>query len=76
MYTATWSFTLREKHRLRVFENGVLRKLFRNEEEEVAGGWGRLQNEKLHNLSSSPNVISVIKSRVKWVRHLTHMGER
>jgi hypothetical protein len=48
-----WSLTLREEYRFRVFENGVLRKIFVPKREEVAGGWRRLHNEELHNSSSS-----------------------
>jgi hypothetical protein len=44
------SLTLREEHRLRVFENRLLRKIFGPKREEVAGGWRRLHNEVLHNL--------------------------
>jgi hypothetical protein len=50
---------LREAHRLRVFENRVLRRLFGPKREEVAGGWRRLHNEELHNLYASPNIISI-----------------
>jgi hypothetical protein len=46
----TWSLTLREEHRLRVFENRVQRKIFGRKTEEVAGDWRRLHNEDLHNL--------------------------
>jgi hypothetical protein len=46
-----------------VFENRVLRGIFRSKREEVAGGWRRLHNEELHNLDTSPNIIRVIKSR-------------
>jgi hypothetical protein len=59
----TWSLTLREEHRLRVSENRVLRGVFGPKREEVTGGWRRLHNEELHNLYSSPNIITVIKSR-------------
>jgi hypothetical protein len=58
----TWSLTLREEHRFRVFENRVLRR-FGPKRKEVVGGWKRLQKEELHNLYASPNVIRVIKSR-------------
>jgi hypothetical protein len=57
----TWSLTLGEEHRLRVFEKRVLRKIFGPKGEED-GSWGKLHNE-LHNLYSSPNIVRVIKSR-------------
>jgi hypothetical protein len=48
----TWSLTLREEHRLRVFENRVLRRIFGPKRYEVTGGWRKLHNEELHNLNS------------------------
>jgi hypothetical protein len=72
----TWSFTLREEHTLRVFENRVLRKIFGHKREEVPGGWRRLHNEELHNLYASPNTIRVIESRLMGLTdHLTCIGE-
>jgi hypothetical protein len=59
----TLSLTLREEHRLRVFENTELRGIFGPKREAVAGGWRRLHNEELHNLYTSLNIIRVIKSR-------------
>jgi hypothetical protein len=59
----TWSLTLREDHRLRVFENRVLRKIFGPKRDEVTGGWRKLHNEELHSLYSSPSIIKVIKAR-------------
>jgi hypothetical protein len=56
----TWSLTLREEHRPRVFENRVLRRIFGPKRDEVTGEWRRLHNEEL-NLYSSPNIIQVIK---------------
>jgi len=53
----TWSLALKEEHRLRVFENRVLRRIFWAEREEVAGGWWRLHNEELHNLYGSPILL-------------------
>jgi hypothetical protein len=53
----TWSLTLREEHRLRVFENRVLRRIFGPKIDEVTGSWRKLHNEKLHNLYSSPSII-------------------
>jgi hypothetical protein len=52
---------IREGHRLRVFENRVLRRIFGTKKEEVAGGWTRLHNEELHNLYATHNIIKVIK---------------
>jgi hypothetical protein len=63
----TWSLTLREEHRLRVFEKRVLRRTFGPERDEVTGGWRKLHNEELHNLYSSPSIIRMIKSRrMRW----------
>jgi hypothetical protein len=59
----TWSFTLREEHRLRVFENMVLRRIFGPKRDEVTGGWRKLHNEELHGLYSTPSIIRVIKAR-------------
>jgi hypothetical protein len=58
-----WSLTLREEHRLRVFENTVLRRIFGPKRDEVTGGWRKLHNEGLHNLYFSPCIIRIIKSR-------------
>jgi hypothetical protein len=57
------SLTPREEHRLRVFENRVLRRIFGPKRNEVTGEWKKLHNEELHNLYSSPNTIRQIKSR-------------
>jgi hypothetical protein len=59
----TLSLTLREEHRLRVFENRVLRKIFGPKSDEVTGGWRKLHNEELHGLYSSPGIVRVIKAR-------------
>jgi len=58
----TRSLTLREEHRLREFENRVLRRIFGPKRDEVTGEW-RKRNEELNNLCSSPNIIPVIKLR-------------
>jgi hypothetical protein len=73
----TWSETLREERRLRVFENRVLRRIFGPKRDEVTGGWRKLHNKKLHNLYSSPNTIRMIKSRrMRWTGHVALMGEK
>jgi hypothetical protein len=59
----TWSLTLREENRLRVFENRVLRRIFGPKRDEVMGDWRKLHNKELHNLYSLPNIIRMIKSR-------------
>jgi hypothetical protein len=56
----TWSLTLREEHKLRVFENRVLRRIFGPKRDGLAGGWRKLHNEELHNLYSSPSIIRII----------------
>jgi hypothetical protein len=71
----TWSLSLREEHRLRVFENRVLRRIFGPKREED-GPWRKLHNDELHSLYSSPNIVRAIKSRrMRWVGHVARMGE-
>jgi hypothetical protein len=66
---------LREEHRLRVFENRVLRRIFGPKREE-GGSWRKLHNDELHSLYSSPNIVRVIKSsRMMWARNVARMGE-
>ena len=57
----TWSLTLREENKLRVFENRVLRRIFGPRRDEVTGEWRRLHNDELNDLYSSPNIVRVIK---------------
>jgi hypothetical protein len=72
----TWSLTLRKEHRLRVFENRVLRRIFGPKMDEVTGEWRKLHIEELHNLYSSPDIIRQVKSRrMLWVEHVARMGE-
>jgi hypothetical protein len=57
----TWAFTLKEEHRLRVFENRVLRRIFGPKRDEVTGKWRKLENEELNDLYSLPSIVRVIK---------------
>jgi hypothetical protein len=61
LYGCETSLILREEHRLRVFENRVLKRIFGPKREEMVEGWRKLHNEVLHNLYSSPNIIRIIK---------------
>jgi hypothetical protein len=60
----TWSLTLREQHRLRVFQNRVLKRISGLKKDEIMGGWRKLHNEELRNLYFSPNIIRMIMSRM------------
>jgi hypothetical protein len=71
-----WYLTFREEHRLRVFENRVLRKIFGPKRDEVTGEWRRLHSEELCALYFSPNIFQVIKSRrMRWAGHVTRMED-
>jgi hypothetical protein len=72
----TWSLIVREEHKLRVFENRVLR-IFGPKMDGLTGGWRKLHNEELHNLYSSPSITRIIKSRrMRWAGHIARMGEK
>jgi hypothetical protein len=72
--TVSWYLTLREEHRLRVFENRVLRRIFGPKRDEVTGGWRKLLNEELHIFYSSPSIITMIKSRkMRWAVNVARM---
>jgi hypothetical protein len=71
----TWSLTLREEHRLRVFENSVLRRIFGPKREED-GSWRKLHNDEHHGLYSSLNIVRMIKSRrMRWMGVLACIGD-
>src|SRR5215469_7188622 len=72
----TWSLTLREEHRLRVFQSRVLRRVCGPKRDEVTREWRKLHNEELKDLYSLPNIVRVVKSRrMRWAGHVARMGE-
>jgi hypothetical protein len=69
--------TLREEHRLRAFENRVLRRIFGPNKDEMIEGWRKMYKVELHNLYSSPSIIRIIKSRImRLVGYVARMGRR
>jgi hypothetical protein len=72
----TWSLTLKEERRLRVFENRVLRRVFGPKRDEVTGELRKLYNEELSDLYSLLSSVRGVKSRrTRWARHVARMGE-
>ena len=72
----TWSLTLREERRLRVFQNKVLRRVFGSKRDEVTREWRKLHNEEFSDLYSLPNIVRVVKSRrMRWAGHVARMVE-
>jgi hypothetical protein len=73
----TWSLTLKEEHRLRVFENRVLGRISGPKRDEVIGGWRKQHTEEFHNLYCSPSIFKMIKSRRRrWAEHVACIGEK
>jgi hypothetical protein len=72
----TWSNTLREKHKLRVFENTVVRRIFGPKGDEVTGEWRKLHSGELHNLYCSANINRQIKSRGRDMRQAWKRREK
>jgi hypothetical protein len=70
----TWSLTLREERRLRLFENRVLRGVLGLKRDEVTGEWRKLHNQELNDLYSLPNIVLVVTWRIRWPRHVARMG--
>ena len=72
----TWLLTLREEHRLRGFENRVLRRIFGPTRDEVTGEWIKRHNGELNDLYSASSIVQMIKSRrMRWAGHVAHKGE-
>ena len=72
----TWSLTLREESRLKLFENRVLRRVFGPKRDDVTGEWRKLYNGELSDLYSLPNIVQVVKSRrMSWAGHVARMEE-
>ena len=73
----TWSMTLKEECRLRVFENRMMSRIFGPKKDEVTGEWRKLHNKELYAVYPSPNIIPVIKPRrLRSAGHVTRTGER
>jgi hypothetical protein len=71
------NWNIRREHRLRVFGNRVLRRMFEPRRDKVTRGWRKLHKEELNDLYSSPSIIKIIKSkRMGWAGHVAQMGEK
>jgi len=71
----TWSLTMREERKLRVFENRVLRRIFGSKSDKVTGEWRKLHNEELNDLYCSLNIVRLMKSRrMRWAGHVERRG--
>jgi hypothetical protein len=70
----TWSLTVRDKRRQRVFENRVLGGIFGPKRDKVTREWRKLHNEELNDLYCSPNIVRTIKSRMRWMGHVARTG--
>jgi hypothetical protein len=72
----TWSLTLREQHRLRVFENRLLRRMFGAKRDEVMVEWRKVHNSEFHNLYSSPYIIRPSNQGELSRQGMWHASER
>jgi hypothetical protein len=73
----TWSLTLKEEYKLRVFKNRMRRRIFGPNRNEVTGECRRLHNKELYALYSLPNIFRKIKSRrLRWSKHVACNRER
>ena len=72
----TWSLILKEEHRLSVFENRMLRRIFGPKRDGVTAEWRKLHNEELNDLYCSQNTQGIKSKRMRWADHVAFMGER